>query len=62
MLDNCQYNKVKILHELSSLAWFIEKHAIENANKAGDTSCIKEMEEIKKDLVKNIDRLKNILK
>ncbi len=61
MLDDCQYDKIKILQELSSIAWFIEKHAKENAKQARDEECALILEQIKKDLEGNIAKLKSIV-
>lgn len=36
MLDNSTYNKVKLVYEISKLVWFIDKHALIDANDAGD--------------------------
>ncbi len=54
MMDNAKYNKVKVLYDLSALCWFIEKHALADAKKANDSECIKMLEELKKDLEKQI--------
>ena len=50
MLDNCKYNKVKLLHELCSMSWFIEKHGLNDAKNLNDNDCIKILEDIKKDI------------
>jgi hypothetical protein len=58
MLDNCTYNKAKIVHELSSLCWFLETHAISDAQKANDEPLEKQLLAIHKDLeqhLKNLD-------
>lgn len=57
MLSNCRYNKVKVLHDMSKLLWFIEKHGLDNANKEQDASCVVLFEKLKKDLEKYIDLL-----
>lgn len=61
MLSDCKYDKVKLLHELSSIAWYIEKHAETNAKKMGDEQCALALENIKKDLEKHIENLKGML-
>lgn len=53
MMKDSTYNKVKILHHLSSLYWFIQKHALPDAERA-DTAYIKLLEDLKKDLDKHI--------
>mgnify|MGYP000465742675 CR=1 FL=1 len=60
MLDNAKYNKVKILHDLSGLCWFIEKHALADAQKSNDTECISLLENLKKELEKQIDLFQKI--
>lgn len=57
MLDNSSYNKVKILCKLSELCWFIEKHALADAQKAGDKECIAYLEAVKRDVEKHIEKL-----
>jgi len=57
MLDDCQYDKIKVLQELSSIAWFIEKHAKENAKQAGDQECALILDQIKRDIDGNIAKL-----
>ena len=57
MLDNATYNKIKMLHHLSELCWFIEKHALEDAKKAGDTECTQAMLALQRDLEKHIEKL-----
>lgn len=54
MVNNAKYNKIKVLYELSSLCWFIEKHALADAQKAGEAECTKMLEELKKDIDKHI--------
>ncbi|MFC1841838.1 hypothetical protein ACFLYA_02085 [Candidatus Dependentiae bacterium] len=58
MLDDCKYDKVKLLHEISSITWFLENHAKQNAKKVGDTECYDLYENLIKDLDKNIGKLK----
>jgi len=53
MLHDCKYDKIKLLHQLSCMAWFIEKHAKENAQKAGDTECANFLDALAKDLKKH---------
>ena len=61
MLDNCKYDKIKLLHEMSSMAWFIERHAKENAEKVGNKECIRAYGALKKNLEKNIELFKKML-
>ncbi len=57
MLDNSTYNKIKMLHALSELNWFIEKHAIQDAENAGDKACVDMMISIQRDVQKHIEKL-----
>lgn len=61
VLDNCSYNKVKMMHELSSLLWFIQKHAKLDAQAAGDIDCIQMLEELERDVQKHLERLSKSL-
>lgn len=61
LLDNCKYDKVKILHEVSSLAWYLEKYAKENAEKADDKQCYEIYDTMLQDLEKHIQILKEAL-
>ena len=54
MMKNDKYNKVRILSDLSSICWFIEQHALDDAKKANDSQCIQMLEALKKDLDKHI--------
>jgi len=60
MLSNCDYDKIKLLHELSSILWFIDKHCHEDARAAGDTECKAFLEHLENDLLKHVEELKNI--
>lgn len=57
ILDNCSYNKIKLIHELSTLAWFIDKHALADAQKAGDQACIDALQALYRDLTKHLEKL-----
>ncbi len=61
MLDHCTYDKIKLLHELSSLLWFIEKYAKGDAKNANDTKCNEALDKLAQDLGKHIDQLNAIL-
>lgn len=61
MLDNSSYNKIKLMYELSSNIWFIQKHAIIDAQKAGDQECVDLLMAIEKDMQKHLEKLqKNV--
>ncbi len=57
MLQDAIYDKVKLLHGLSCLSWFVEKHARDNAKKAGDSELSALLESLQADLDKSIDKL-----
>lgn len=57
MLDHCTYDKIKLLHEISSIIWFIEKHGKEDAQHAKEHACHELLERLKQDLEKYIDEL-----
>ncbi len=57
-LQNCEYNEVKLLHQLSCLLWFVQKHAIKDAQDAGHQGCATSMKDLETDLEKHITKLK----
>lgn len=57
MLDNVTYDKIKLLYKMSDLAWFIEKHALADAQNAGDKECADSLMGIQRDLQKHIEKL-----
>lgn len=61
MLDNCLYDKIKLLHKLSCTVWFIEQHAKADAQKQGDTECQKIFEEMSETLNKYVTTLKEMV-
>lgn len=61
MLDNSSYNKIKLIYKLSDLLWFIEKHAINDAQNAGDKECIATLQAIEQDLEKHIEKLQKTM-
>lgn len=61
MIDNCTYDKIKLAHKLSCIAWFIEKHAKENAKKAGDKECLAALEQIQKYAEEHAAKLKELV-
>ncbi len=60
-LDNCLYNKIKLLHELSEILWFIKKHGVQDAKRAGDQECMILCDEIESDLEEHINSLRENL-
>ena len=61
MLDHCTYDKVKLLHEISSIIWFIEKHAKQDAKSANDIVCHDLFEKLAQDLEKYVVKLREML-
>ena len=57
ILDNSSYNKIKLLHELSCLTWFLEKHAINDAKAAGDQEAYNNLLALQRDLQKHIETM-----
>lgn len=60
-LDNHMYNKTKLIHELGSMVWFLEKHALKDAQVADDQECISVLTNLKNDLQKHADKLQEVL-
>jgi len=61
MKENCNYDKTKLIHELSRLRHFINMHAIKDAHNAGHPLCAKMYAEVAADIDKSIDKLKNAI-
>lgn len=61
MLDNVSYNKIKLMHELSSNIWFIQKHAIPDAEKSGDQASVELLKNIERDLQKYLEKLQTTM-
>ncbi|MFC1870636.1 hypothetical protein ACFLXW_00020 [Candidatus Dependentiae bacterium] len=47
-MDNCTYDKVKVLHDLSRLLWFINQHAHKEI--PASDPCHETINNLKKDL------------
>ena len=58
MLDSCTYDKVKLLHELSCIAWFIKHHGLEDTKNAGDQQAHDLFAALEQDLERYIEELK----
>lgn len=61
MLNNCQYNIVKLVHELSRIVWFIEKHALKDAREASDQKMVDVLQKIAQETRMHIAILRNNL-
>ncbi len=57
-MDDCNYSKVKLLHDLSRIAWYLDKHAKKDANTSGHVLCQKVCEELQADLDKHMEKLR----
>lgn len=60
-LNNCLYNKIKLLHELSSILWFIEHHAMVDSKNENDSECHTFLEKLEKNLHEHVIELKTLL-
>ena len=58
MLSNCNYNKVRLLHDLSRIDWYLENHAKKDAKEGGHELCHAVCDDIHKDIEKHIEKLK----
>lgn len=59
MKENCNYDKTKLIHELSRLRHFIHMHAISDAQKANHPLCAKMYKEVADDLDRSLEKLKS---
>lgn len=57
MLDNCKYNVIKLIHELSLASWFINQCCHKDAKACKSKKCKDFFSEIQKDLEKIIEKL-----
>lgn len=58
MLKDCNYNKIRLLRDLSRIVWYLKKHAKEDAKKEGHELCHAMCWEIERDLEKHIEKLR----
>lgn len=58
MLDDCNYNKVRLLHDLSRMAHFVRQHAQNDAKRMKHSACDKMYDQLYKDLEKHIGTLR----
>lgn len=58
MLNNCNYDKIKLLYKVSKLASFIERHAIKDAKANGHQNCVDIYNELKDDLERHLESLR----
>lgn len=57
MKSNCNYDKVKLLHEVSHMIWRIRRHYIKDAEKSKHPLCKKMYKEIADELEKHKEKL-----
>jgi len=50
MIPNEKYDKIKLIHDASCLAWFIEKHALAQARGKNNESYAQLLAQFKKDI------------
>ncbi len=60
-MDNCTYNKFKLIHELSRLTGFIERYGRKDARAAKHGQCEKALEALHQDLHKHMEQLRKQL-
>ena len=60
ILHDCCYDKAKLLHQLSCCAWFIEKHALDNAQKAENHELHTTLQRLHEDLIRHAHALHDI--
>ena len=57
MLNDCRYNEIKLLHELSKLVWFIDKHCEKDAKSGCHESCGETLANLKQTLESYIEKI-----
>jgi hypothetical protein len=53
MLHNCNYNKIRLVHDLSRIVWHLKHHAKKDA-KGAHSTCAKMYTALENDLEKHI--------
>lgn len=61
MLDNCNYNKVRLLHDLSRIVWYLENHAKKDSETAGHELCHGMCEDLQNDLEVHMEKLRTAI-
>ena len=59
MEHNCNYDKIKLLQEVSHMVWMIGEHYVPDAEKAKHPLCAEMYKELARDLKKHHDKLKD---
>lgn len=57
-MDNCSYNKIKLLHELSKLTGFIDKYGRKDAKSAKHQGCHQLLNQLHQDLHGHMEKLR----
>jgi hypothetical protein len=57
MLSNANYLKVRVLHDLSRMVWYLDKHA-EDAKNSGEGLLPEMCDDLKKDLEKHMEKFR----
>lgn len=61
-MNDCNYDKIKMIHHLSKIVTFIDRHAVTDAERENHPLCAEEYKELKKDLEKHIEKLSSAVK
>lgn len=57
MLDNCSYNRIKVLHDLSCVAWYIDQFCKKDAAGCGKDDCHAKIDAVKAKLDALVEEL-----
>ena len=60
-LNNCEYDKIKLLYKFSCILWFIEKHAETDSRALGDTQFHRFLGEIEDTLEGYVEQLQDMI-
>lgn len=56
-MQSCNYDKTKLIHELSELIRFIDLHAVKDSDESGHPLCGVVYQEMRDDLQKHLQKL-----
>lgn len=57
-MNDCNHSKVKLLHELNKISWYLDRFAPAHSENAGHPACTSLYSEMQQDIDKHIDKLK----
>jgi len=57
MLQSCNYDKTKLIHEISEIIRFIDLHAVKDSEETGHPLCGLVYSELREDLQKHLLKL-----